>query len=90
VQAVLAYQIGPQSREIAFGKQGETLEQAARDDGIEDRIAKELESLIVGRSEAAMRQRQLQQIVIPEGMPECLPARVPARGGKRSLLETAP
>jgi len=72
VQAVLTYQTGSQSREIAFGKQGKTFEQAARDDGIEYCIAKKLESLIVGRGEAAMRQRQLQQITILEGMPERL------------------
>jgi hypothetical protein len=72
VQALLAHQIGAQARQIAFREQRETLEQAARDHRIQNRIAKKLEAFVMRRTATAMGQRTHEQITIGERVTQCL------------------
>jgi hypothetical protein len=69
-----------QAREITFRKQRKALEQAVRDDRIENGITEELESLIVRRTVAAVCQGRLQKRTIAELVAKSLlESRVPHR-----------
>jgi len=60
-QGVLVNQVGSQARQLAFAELGKTVEQHARNRVVEDAVANELETFIIGGAKAAMRQCLAQQ-----------------------------
>ena len=61
IQAVLAHQVGADAGQVALVGIAEAVEQQARDDQAQDRVAEELEALVVVGAEAAVGERPFQQ-----------------------------
>ena len=72
VQAVLAHQVGANAGQVAFVGVAEAVEQQAGDGQAQDRVAEELEPLVVVGAEAAMRERPFQQRRIGEAVADAL------------------
>ena len=72
MQAVLADEMRAHPRQIAFVGPGEALEQKARDDQAEDRIAQEFEALVVVGPRTAMGQGAVQETSVGEAVPNAL------------------
>ena len=74
-QGLAAHQPGAQPAEFTLGGIGAPLEQLDRDDAVQQRIAEELEPLVVAGAGATMGECPLQQTAIAERI---------AQGGKES------
>ena len=72
VQAVLAHEVGAHAGQVALVGVAEALEQQARDDQAQDRVAEELEALVVVGAEAAVGQRAFQQGRVAEPVADAL------------------
>ena len=72
VQAVLAHQMGADAGEVALVGAAEAVEEEARDDQAQHRVAEELEPLVVVGAEAAVGQRALQERRIAEAVADAL------------------
>ena len=70
MEGVLAHQRGAHARQLTLAQLTEAVEQRDRDHAVEDGIAEELEALVVGLAEAAVRERLLQQARVGKNMPE--------------------
>jgi hypothetical protein len=62
VQGFLAHQVGPQAGHVALAQLTEALEQGDRGDAVEHAVTEKLQPLVVGRTEAAMGDRLLEQL----------------------------
>jgi hypothetical protein len=62
VQGFLAHEVGPQAGHVALAQLAETLEQGDGGDAVDDAVAEKLQPLVVGRTEAAMGDRLLEQL----------------------------
>src|SRR5690606_17297398 len=60
------HQSGTQTRQLALPGLGEALEERLRRDEVENRVAQKLQALVIAPTQAAVGQRQDQQILIPE------------------------
>ncbi len=72
VQAVFANEMGADARQVAFVGVAEAVEQQARDDQAQDRVAEELEALVVVGTEAAVGERAFQQGRVAEPVADAL------------------
>ena len=72
VQAVLAHQVGADAGEVAFVGIAEAVEQQAGDRQAQDRVAEELEPLVVVGAEAAVGQGPLQEARVGEAVADAL------------------
>ena len=72
VQAVLAHEMGANAGQVALVGAAEAVEQQARDDQAQDRVAEEFEALVVVGAEAAVGQRPLQEAGVGKAVSDAL------------------
>ncbi len=70
MQRVLLDQVGPHARQVAFGQSRQAHVEQVRDRQVQHRVAEKFQALVVVGREAAMRERELQQPRIGEGVLE--------------------
>ena len=70
VKAVLAHEVGTHTRQIAFVRAGEAIEQQARDREAQYRVAEEFEALVVVGAVAAVPQCTLEQRFVGKAVAE--------------------
>jgi len=76
VQAVFTYQVGTHARQVAFVGTGEAFVEQGRNGGLQYRVAKEFEALVVVCTGASVRQRAREQRRLREAVAQALLQRV--------------